>query len=690
MPNRLANETSPYLQQHADNPVDWYPWGTEAIEYAIREHKPIFLSIGYAACHWCHVMAHESFEDQETAAYMNQYFVNVKVDREERPDLDTIYMQATVAMTRQGGWPMSVFLTPDGAPFYAGTYFPKQPRYGMPSFRQVLASIADAWTNRQTDVSRTADSLISFYKNESRFNNIGQKYLDETVPSEALRQLRMGFDQVNGGWGRAPKFPQAMTIEFLLAHYSRTGDSDALSMAEQTLTRMANGGLYDQLGGGFHRYSTDDVWLVPHFEKMLYDNSQMARVYAHAWQLTRNPLYLKVATETLDYVMTEMTHADGGFYSTQDADSEGEEGKFFVWSIDEIHKELGKFGGIFCEVFGVTKKGTFEGENILHVSSSQMSVAMRHGLSEAELSQLIEDARHKLLGVRGRRIKPGRDEKVLTAWNGTMLAAFAEAATIFDRTDYRQVAVRNADFLLRELCQPNGRLHRAWKENHGSRLNAYLEDYAMLIDGLLSLYQCDFDERWFVAARQLADVIIERYSAPDGTFYDTSDDHEALITRPHDMQDNAVPSGNSMCSLVLLKLASFTGDASYMARAHCGLSLLQSALIEHPTAFGHWLLAYEYAATDPIEIAIVGHSGDDQYQKLFAEARKQFRPNQVMAAVAPDQKTDVPLLDQRVAIDGHATAYVCRRMSCQLPVTSPKALAEQLPEVYGYRVDNTD
>jgi uncharacterized protein YyaL (SSP411 family) len=689
MPNRLEKETSPYLQQHAHNPVDWYPWGEEALSRAKAEDRPIFLSIGYAACHWCHVMAHESFEDLETAQLMNQHFVSIKVDREERPDLDAIYMQATVAMTRQGGWPMSVFLTPDGIPFYAGTYFPITPRYGMPSFRQVLSSLAEAWVNRREDVTRTTDSLSAFYQQESQVLGETAATFDPDLPLEAVHTLDMGFDRFNGGWGQAPKFPQPMTIEFLLAHYTRTGDQNALRMAELNLTKMAYGGIYDQLGGGFHRYSTDAVWLVPHFEKMLYDNSQLARAYVHAWQVTHNPLYKSVALETLDYVAREMTHSDGGFYSTQDADSEGVEGKFFIWSVDEVRTILGDEAVLLTDVYDVTSHGNFEGSNILHLARDPATVATEHHIDEGKLQVILNAARKTLFDVRSNRIKPGRDEKVLTAWNGLMMAAFAEASQVFHREDYRRIAEKNADFILRELRAPEGRLRRSWKHGSGAKLNGYLEDYSHLIEGLLSLYQATFDERWFTAARQLADAMIAHFAAADGTFYDTSDDHEALITRPRDLQDNAVPAGNSVAALVLLKLAAYTGEATYRAHAESGLCSLQESIKKHPTAFGEWLLAYEFLVADIVEIAFVGDPSSSDFQRLRDVVFADYRPNQVVAATRPDTSSQIPLLKGRTATNGRASAYVCHNMACQLPVTDTVALAAQLPALHtARRMDN--
>ncbi len=678
MPNRLAHESSPYLLQHANNPVDWHPWGEEALRKARTENKPIFLSIGYAACHWCHVMEHESFEDPETAELLNRHFVSIKVDREERPDLDAIYMDAVVGLTGNGGWPMSVWLTPDGVPFYAGTYFPKTPRYGMPSFKQVLTALAEAWDGDRARIEQTTASLLEFYQRESAILSRSASPLDPTLFDAAVVALHNSFDAAQGGWGRAPKFPQPMTIEFLLRYDRQTGDTRARRMIDKTLTAMAEGGMYDQLGGGFHRYSTDARWLVPHFEKMLYDNSQLARVYLHAWQLTGAPLYRRIATETLDYVAREMTHPAGGFYSTQDADSEGEEGKFFVWSHDEIQRVLGADAALFCAAYDVTPAGNWEGHNILHVAGSVEQIAQKHGVDVPTLEGILAEARRKLFAAREQRIKPGRDEKVLTAWNGLMLAAFAEAARALGREDYRQIAVRNAEFLLRELRAPNGRLFRTWKDGHDAKLNAYLEDYTHLAEGLIALYQTTFDARWFVAARALMETALTHFRAEDGGFYDTSDDHEQLVTRPRDLQDNALPSGNAMAATVLLKLAAYTGDARYNQIAEGMLGRLNEAIPRYPTAFGQWLVAYDLAVNIPKEVALVGDPNAPETQALMQVVFDGFRPNQVVALKRPGESAPIPLLEGREQIAGTATAYVCRRFACQMPVNTPAALEKQL------------
>jgi uncharacterized protein YyaL (SSP411 family) len=529
--NRLQNETSPYLLQHASNPVDWYPWGEEALQKARNEGKPIFLSIGYSACHWCHVMAHESFEDERVAAILSAHFVSIKVDREERPDLDQIYMSAIQAMTGSGGWPISVFLTSDGHPFYGGTYFPPLARYGMPSFTQVLAAIVDAWQNRRDELVSGGQRLVEAIRRQdvTRQDTKGQDLNRETLDT-AFRNLWQQFDRTHGGWNGAPKFPQPMALEFLLGYHAMTGNTQGLQMVTQTLEAIARGGMYDQLGGGFHRYSVDDRWLVPHFERMLYDNSQLARVYLHAWQVTGNDFLRTITEEILDYVIREMTDPAGGFYSTQDADSQGMEGKFFVWTPDEIREVLGSEADAFMAAYGVTPGGNFEGKTILEFAG------------DIEQRPALAEARRKLFAAREKRVHPARDEKILTSWNGLMLAAFSEAARVLGRDDYRRVAERNAEFLLRELRQEDGCLLRTWKarserveEAGEAKLNGYLEDYSYLIEGLLEFCQTTFETRWFVAAQELAETMITHYQSADGAFYDTSDDHETLITRPRDL-----------------------------------------------------------------------------------------------------------------------------------------------------------
>jgi hypothetical protein len=690
MPNRLIDETSPYLLQHAHNPVEWYPWGAEALTRSKAEDKPIFLSIGYAACHWCHVMAHESFEDTTTAHMLNDLFVNIKVDREERPDLDSIYMNAVVGLTGSGGWPMSVFLTPDGNPFYGGTYFPPAPRYGMPSFREVLQAVSSAWQTRRDEVLKSSENIAAYLRQAGEFANASevQRLSAETLIN-AAQNLSRTYDRTNGGWGSAPKFPQPMALEFLLRRCVQTPDDDLRALIDHTLMAMAQGGLYDQLGGGFHRYSTDAHWRVPHFEKMLYDNSQLARVYLHAWQAWGDPDDRRVTVEILDYVLREMTHPAGGFYSTQDADSEGVEGKFFLWTSAEVQALLGDEAILFNDVYGVTPHGNFNephlppGQNILSLAAEPAAVARKNGLAPEQLAVILDEARHKLFHAREQRVKPGRDEKILAAWNGLMLAAFAEAArdrSLGERAEvYRSAAERNAEFLLGAMRTSAGRLLRTWKDGQ-AKLNGYLEDYACVIEGLLELYQTTFDEKWFVAARDLADSMLQHYADPAGGFFDTSDDHEALVTRPKDLQDNAVPSGNAMAATVLFKLAAFIGEDRYYRDAEALLGALQAALIQSPLGFAQWLIALDFALSNPKEIALVGDQGSSSVQALLDVVRAGLRPHQVVALGTPraDRPSAVPLLLDRPVVDECATAYVCVRFACQRPTTDPQVLAEQL------------
>lgn len=677
MPNRLAQESSPYLQQHGSNPVDWFPWGAEALARALAEDKPIFLSIGYAACHWCHVMEHESFEDAATAEILNRNFVCIKVDREERSDLDSIYMQAVVAMTGHGGWPMSVWLNPQREPFYGGTYFPPERRHGMPGFKELLRNLAEAWQQRRGELQENTRAMLEHLRSPAAAGGAAGALPDAGLLPQALQAVLQSFDWSNGGWGAAPKFPQPMTIEFLLRQHARSADPLALEMAERTLQAMAAGGMYDQLGGGFHRYAVDDHWLVPHFEKMLYDNAQLARVYLHAFQVTGKPLYKRIVEETCDYLLREMTEPGGGFYSAQDADSEGEEGRFFVWSVAEVREILKADALLFMEAFDVTAGGNFEGHSILHVQVPLALLAEKYKLAEDEVESRLARARMQLWAVREQRIKPLRDEKVLTAWNGLALAALAEAARVLGRADYLLAAQRNAEFVLGTLHTANGRLLRTWRAGSPAKLNAYLEDYANYADGLLELYQATFEERWFVAARQLADAMLEHFADDSGGFFDTSADHEQLITRPKDLQDNAVPGGNGMAAGVLLRLAAYTADARYSSAAEQVLARVQASAARYPTAFAQTLQALDFYASAPAEVVLVGPLQDSGMAELLAELREPYRPHQVLALLQPLAGSAIPLLYGRVQLGGQATAYVCRNFACQLPVTTRAALHRQ-------------
>ncbi len=678
--NRLINETSPYLLQHAHNPVDWYPWSEEAFEKARAEDKPILLSIGYSACHWCHVMEHESFENEAIAGLMNDNFINIKVDREERPDLDTIYMNSVQMMTGHGGWPMTVFLTPDGRPFYGGTYFPPVDRYGMPGFPRILIAIAEAYRDRRDEIEQSAEGLLGELR---RLDSVTPQEGELTfeIADHAANNLERMLDPVNGGFGGKPKFPPSMTLAFLMRQYSRTQDPSALRAVELTLEKMAHGGIYDQLGGGFHRYSVDEKWLVPHFEKMLYDNALLSRLYLDAWLLTGRDLYRRIACETLDYVKREMTDPGGGFYSTQDADSEGVEGKFFVWTPAEVKALLGEDdGAIFCRFYDVTEEGNFEESNILHIEESPAAIAHLTGVGEERLLEVIERGRRALFEARERRVKPHRDEKILTAWNGLMLRSFAEAARAFDRGDYLEVAEANAKFLLTRLHR-DGRLLRTHKDGE-SRLNGYLEDYACLIDGLLALYEATFDARWFERALALAGTMIDQFLDEEhGGFYFTSRDHEALITRTRDFYDNAVPAGNSVAAHVLLRLALLTGETRYRDPVETILRLMKPSVMRAPNAFGHLLCVYDMFLSSPFEIAVIGDPAKEETRALIGEIFKSYLPNKVVALADPDLEQAalrIALIEGRKAIDGRATAYVCRNFYCETPVTAPADLRRQL------------
>ncbi len=680
--NRLADETSPYLLQHKHNPVDWYPWGEEAIERAKAEDKPILLSIGYSACHWCHVMAHESFEDETTAAVMNELFVNVKVDREERPDIDNIYMQSVQMMTGSGGWPLTVFLRPDGVPFYGGTYFPPVERYGMPSFRTVLGAISEAYRTRRDDVDRNSASMLDALRTSVELPNEGGG-LDEETLDEAFANVARTFDSKEGGFGRAPKFPAGMVMDFLLRHHARTHRPDALFMVEFTLEKMANGGIYDHLGGGFARYSVDDHWLVPHFEKMLYDNAILARVYTDAYRITGKEFYRRVAEETLDWVLREMTAPVGAFYSALDADSEGHEGKFYVWTPAEVTAVLGEEDGrLFASYYDVTTGGNFEGKNILNVPRDLATVARVEGVTPERLQEAVDRGRRELYDVRAKRVWPGLDDKSLAAWNGLMLRAFAEAGTAFDCADYVEAARRNADFILTTMRR-DGLLLRTYKEGE-AKLNAYLEDYAYVIEGLVSLYEATFELRWLTEAKALADAMIaEFWDEKEHGFFFTGSSHEELIRRTKEFEDNATPSGNSSAANGLSRLAELLGEQAYREKADAILDRVAGALGRYARAFGHMLCALDFWLANPIEIAILGDPDDDATKALASAARKQYVAARVIAGSAPgdaEAAALVPVLRDRGLVDGKPAAYVCRNFACKLPVTDVEALRTDLSQ----------
>jgi uncharacterized protein YyaL (SSP411 family) len=649
MANRLAGETSPYLLQHKDNPVDWYPWGEEALERARSLERPILLSIGYSACHWCHVMERESFEDERTAELMNERFVPIKLDREERPDLDSIYMEACQAMTGSGGWPLNVFLTPEQVPFYAGTYFPPEPRMGAPSWRQVLEAVAQAWEERSDEI-RAGGARVAERLRGGALLRPSAEPMTEADLDRAVDGLVAAHDRVHGGFGRAPKFPPASALELLL----RRGRAE---VAVHTLRAMAAGGINDQVGGGFHRYSVDERWLVPHFEKMLYDNALLARAYLHGWQVTGDGLLRRTAEATLDWMLREMRGPEGGFYSALDADSEGEEGRFYVWTLPELREALGEEFAEAAAWFGATDRGNFEGRNILLRGEGDPP-----GLPEW---------RRRLLEVRSRRVWPGLDDKRLTAWNALAISALAEAAAVLERPEYLHAACRCAEFVLGELRDDRGRLLRSWREGSG-RLNAYLEDHAFLLEALLTLYEASFEPRWFAAARELADAMIGRFADDEhGGFFETSDDHERLVARRKDLEDHPIPSGNAAAAYGLLRLAALSGEHEYERRAVSVLRLLHELAAAHPQAFGHLLQALDFHLSPVREVALVG----EDTRPLERVLRSAFRPHVVVAGGAED---GVPLLAGRTAVDGRAAAYVCERFACLAPVTEPRELERLL------------
>jgi uncharacterized protein len=675
MANRLAGETSPYLLQHAHNPVDWYPWGPEALQRAKADDKPILLSIGYSACHWCHVMERESFEDPATAAVMNSAFVNIKVDREERPDLDGIYMQAVQAMTGHGGWPMTVFLTPEGSPFYGGTYFPPDDRPNMPAFTRVLQAIENAWNTKRDEVLQSGAQLTEHLRQATQLS-AGRGIVDVSLLERAAQGIDSQYDPLEGGFGNAPKFPQPMAIDFLLRYWHRTGNERALEAATHTLEKMARGGIYDQLGGGFHRYSTDHEWLVPHFEKMLYDNAQLARAYLSGYQATGNAYFRTIVEQILNYVLRDMTDPSGGFYSTEDADSEGVEGKFYVWTPGLLRDTLGdEAARIVAAFYDVTLRGNFEhGTSILHMPRTPHEVATELSITEGEVLEVLERSRPTLFEMREQRVRPARDDKVLTAWNGMMMRAFAEAGRVLNEPLYIQAAINNATFLLDTMRRP-GRVMRTWKPGHVAHLNGYLDDYANLVDGLVALYEATFERRWLEAAVELADALLERFADADqGGFFDTSSDHESLITRPKDLSDNATPSGNAVAADALSRLAVLTAGHQYQRAAQSVFELLREPMLRYPLGFARWLSALDFLLDTPKEIAIVGALEAPDTQALLRVVFEQYLPNKVVAG----GDADIPLLEGRSARNGQATAYVCEHYMCQAPTSDPAELERLL------------
>jgi uncharacterized protein YyaL (SSP411 family) len=675
MANALTHETSPYLLQHRDNPVDWLPWGPEALTRARETDRPLLVSIGYSACHWCHVMERESFEDPAVAELMNREFVCVKVDREERPDVDAIAMEAVQMMTGHGGWPLNVFLTPDQVPFYGGTYFPPQPRHGMPAWPAVLEAVAEAWRDKRDEIVAQGERMAQRLGQTTALRPAEDAALSAEALDDAVRNLRAAFDAEHGGFGGAPKFPPSSALLFLWARAARGGAwaAKAGDMAAATLRAMAAGGMIDQIGGGFARYAVDATWTVPHFEKMLYDNALLARAYLHGWLMTGDPAFRRVAEETLEFVARELRGPEGGFLSALDADSEGVEGKFYVWTLQELRAVLeagGEPGDADAAVawLGVTEDGNFvdphhpvAGWNVLTGRGPEPPPAVRARI------------RSLLLAARAGRVRPGLDDKRLTAWNGLAIHAFAEAGAVLGRPDLVAIAVEGAEFVVSELRGPDGRLLRTWKDGEG-KLNAYLEDHAFLLEALLALYEATFDPRWFDEARTLADAILERFADPDpaaGGFFATSSDHEQLVVRRKDLEDAPIPSGSSSAAVGLLRLAALTGEARYEEAALSHLRLVAPLLGRHPQAFAHALVALDLVVEPGLEVALAGEDVDP----LAAVVRERLRPGVVLAGPPGD---GVPLMEARGPVDGRAAAYVCERFACRRPVTDPGELRDQL------------
>lgn len=677
MSNHLVNESSPYLLQHGGNPVDWYPWSVEAISKAHREDKPIFLSIGYAACHWCHVMAHESFEDPTTAALMNTNYVCIKVDREERPDLDSIYMSFLVATTGGGGWPMSVFLTPDGKPFYVGTYFPPVPQHNLPAFREVLETVARLWRTDRAAILSSSESLsqsLAIHQSAPK----GDLTLNPLILEQAAHTIAQIYDWQNGGWGSAPKFPQPMLVEFLLRQGSR-GDSASLEMALHTLRSMSQGGMYDVLGGGFARYSVDSIWLIPHFEKMLYDNAQLALIYLHAYLLNGDQQLREVCESTLDFVLREMTHPSGGFFSSLDADSEGEEGKYYRWTLQEVRSALSipKDVDLIMTAYGVTEAGNFNGRNLLRRTIPDEKLAAQFDLDEHFVSARLSELRRQLLTVRNNRILPSVDDKVLVSWNALMLSALAEAGRSLRRNDYLTAAIQNANFILENLVE-DGRLKRSWRAG-AAKHDAYLEDFAGLALGLLKLYQADPNPHWYQASIWLLEKMQSHFSDTTGGFFDTRDDHEALLYRPKDMQDDATPSGNALAAMLLLQLATYEGRSDWRVYAQEMLSSNIGLITRFPSAFAYWLCAADFALGRVHEVAVLGNLDDPATQGLLEPLRLGYHPRLLLAASPyPPPSGSPALLNDRGLLNGRPTAYVCQGFVCQQPVNEPGLMLAQL------------
>jgi uncharacterized protein len=679
--NRLIHESSPYLLQHAHNPVDWYPWGDEAFARAKEENKPVLLSVGYSACHWCHVMERESFENEFIAKLMNDLFINIKVDREERPDVDEVYMNAVQMLTGRGGWPMTMFLTPERQPFYGGTYFPPEDRHGLPGFPRVLQGVAQAYRGKQQDVQKSVEQILSALNRMSKPEDSTPTIAPDLV-GKAAEQVAGAYDAENGGLGQSPKFPNPGAYELFLRHYHHAKTQRFLDMVIHTITQMAHGGIYDQIGGGFHRYSVDEKWLVPHFEKMLYDNAQLVRILAQLYRATGNGVFKRVMEQTLDYLLREMLHSEGGFYSTQDADSEGEEGRFFIWSLAEINQVLGREDGeIFARMYDVTDSGNFEGKNILHPVLTVDQATRLFKKSPDQIEMLVANAKQKLFEVREQREKPFRDEKIIVSWNGLMLSGLAEALTISPKPSFLAAANRTIDLIFAKLFA-DGLLLHTYKDGQAKQLG-FLDDYAFLAVGLLDFYQAAFDRSALQRATELTEIMVrEFWDEKGGAFFYTGNSHEQLITRAKPVFDASVPSGNAKATELLLRMYHFTGREDFLSKAETTLRSYSHAMTGQPFGFAHMLCALDFYLQKPKEVVLIGSPDDSNTADLLAVIHSIYTPNMTLQIVAPDQllETISALLRGKGQIGGKATAYVCHDYTCSAPVTDPGELKSLLAD----------
>jgi len=681
--NRLSKEKSPYLLQHANNPVDWYPWCDEAFEKAKSEDKPVFLSIGYSTCHWCHVMAHESFEEEEVAKLMNDAFVSIKVDREERPDIDGIYMTVCQMLTGSGGWPLTIIMTPDKEPFFAGTYFPKDQRFGRPGMLEMIPQIKQAWNSRREEIIKSADKISSAVAQNS--NLPAGDFLNDEILEKAFTDFQKRFDEENGGFGNAPKFPTPHNFFFLLRYWKKRGDNSALEMVKKTLIEMRKGGIHDHIGFGFHRYSTDSHWLVPHFEKMLYDQALLATAYIETYQATKEEIFKSTAEEILKYVMRDMTSPEGGFYSAEDADSEGEEGKFYLWDEEELRNILGEDSNLIIKIFNCEKDGNWidptiggaPGTNILHLGKSYKELAKENELKADELKNKTDRARNKLFKARKKRVHPYKDDKILTDWNGLMISAFAKAAQVFDEKEYVEKAESAVEFIFQKLRTENGRLLHRYRQGEAG-IPANIDDYSFLIAGLLDLYEASFKVTYLKSAIELNQTLQNSFwDSTNGGFYFTADDSEKLISRQKEIYDGAIPSGNSVALLNLLKLGRFTGDTIYEKKANQLVMAFSSVIKNSPIAFSQFLASLDFAFGPSKEIVIVGKKNNPESEKVLNFIRKKFIPNKVLLFKEEEDQNLAGIakftVDQK-PLNGKTTVYVCENFNCKMPVTELKEL----------------